>query len=119
MNGQVVSEGLFDERRAGTGPTPFDLAHLARQTMGDPALALEVLGMFQTQTGGMRERMLSSDLQSRREMAHALVGSARGVGAQAIAACAAVIEKKPDDDGSIRQLAKLITEANDFISKLR
>ena len=56
MNGQVVSGGFFDERRAGTGPTPFDLPHLARQTMGDPALALEVLGMFQTQTSILSKR---------------------------------------------------------------
>ncbi|MFC5585926.1 Hpt domain-containing protein [Nitratireductor kimnyeongensis] len=119
MNVQTVSGALFDKGHAATGPAPFNLAHLARQTMGDRKLALEVLGMFQTQTGDMRERMLSSDLQSRREIAHALVGSARGVGAEAIASCAAVIEKNPDDDNSVRQLSKLIDEASEFISQLR
>ncbi|WP_292895897.1 Hpt domain-containing protein [Nitratireductor sp.] len=116
---QIISGGLFDEGHSARGAIPFDLKHLARQTMGDEVLALEILGMFRRQIEGMSERMRGCDLQSRREMAHALVGSARGVGAGAIAACAAAIEKNPANDEGITQLAKLICEANEFISRLR
>ncbi len=117
MRGSNQAE-LFEEECVSAGPTPVDLKHLSRQTMGDQALALEVLGMFRRQTEGLGERIRTTDLQSRREMAHALVGSARGVGAMEIAACAAGIEKEPADEESIMRLVSLIHEANEFISEL-
>ncbi|WP_295812258.1 Hpt domain-containing protein [uncultured Nitratireductor sp.] len=107
-----------DGAEVSLGASPLDLEHLSRQTLGDETLALEILSMFRQQTEELGGRMHASDLQSRREMAHALVGSARGVGAVELADCAAHIEKMPSDERSITRLTGLIGEVNEFILAL-
>lgn len=73
--------------------TPIDWAHLSRYTMNDKALAQEVLGLF-----AMEAPRYLAQLQSAAshkawiEAAHTLKGSARAVGAWAIAECALAAE---------------------------
>lgn len=73
--------------------TPIDWAHLSRYTMNDKALEQEVLGLFameaprylaQLQSAGSHKAWI--------EAAHTLKGSARAVGAWAIAECAQAAE---------------------------
>lgn len=81
---------------------PVDLAHLARYTGGDAALNAEILRLFQGQAeslvGQMKDIIERGDAKSWREVAHALKGAARGIGAFALADTAAEIE--PIDPGA-------------------
>jgi HPt (histidine-containing phosphotransfer) domain-containing protein len=97
---------------------PVDLVHLARQTMGDRALEQEVLALFVHQATLVRDQIGAADTAGRLRLAHSLIGSARGVGAFAIADCAVEIEKKPDDRQVIGRLAGLIDEMRDFIAAI-
>ena len=97
---------------------PVDLVHLARQTMGDRALEQEVLALFVQQATLVRDQIGGAGTAERHRLAHSLVGSARGVGAFAIADCAAEIEKAPDDGRAIGRLGGLIDEMRDFIAAI-
>lgn len=103
-----------DRRKA----RPIDLAHLAKQTMGDRELEREVLGLFKEQALALRNQMGKADVKERLFLCHSLKGSARGVGATAIAECAAAIERNPEDRASVKRLARLIDEACDFIASI-
>ena len=84
--------------------------------MSDRALEQEVLAMFSQQLGAIRNSIAKADDAERRRLAHALKGSARGVGAFALADCAARIEDMPDDPAPVARLIALIGEARDFIA---
>lgn len=72
---------------------PIDLAHLEAQTMGNAELRDEVLRLFLKQSDECVQRIRTAgDVAARREAAHALVGSARGVGAFSVAYIASEIE---------------------------
>jgi len=97
---------------------PVDLAHLARQTMGDRGLEQEVLALFVQQALSVRDKILEADVKERLLLAHGLKGSARGVGAFAIADCAAAIEGQPEDVKTLGRLGVLIEEVRDFIAAI-
>ena len=104
---------------SGTAPSrPVDLAHLARQTMGDRGLEQEVLALFVQQALSVRDRIVDAGISERLLLAHGLKGSARGVGAFAIADCAAVIEHQPEDLRTLKRLGMLIEEVRDFIAAI-
>lgn len=97
---------------------PVDLAHLARQTLGDRALEQEVLKLFLHQAVTARDQISEADAKERLRLAHNLKGSARGVGAFAIADCVAEIETRPDDKRLLARLSTLIDEVSDFIAAI-
>ena len=97
---------------------PVDLVHLARQTMGDRSLEQEVLRLFVQQALLVRDQIVSANVAERLRLAHGLKGSAGGVGAFAIADCAAEIEKAPADRQHLTRLARLIDEVRDFIAAI-
>jgi len=97
---------------------PVDLAHLARQTMGDRSLEQEVLALFVQQALSVRDKIADADVRERLLLAHGLKGSARGVGAFAIADCATAIEHQPEDASTIKRLGTLIEEVRDFIAAI-
>lgn len=97
---------------------PVDLAHLARQTMGDRSLEQEVLALFVQQALSVRDKIVDADIKDRLMLAHGLKGSARGVGAFAIADCATEIEHQPEDNQTLRRLGTLIDEVRDFIAAI-
>jgi HPt (histidine-containing phosphotransfer) domain-containing protein len=97
---------------------PVDLVHLSRQTMGDRQLEQEVLSLFLRQLDNIDNRLAEADEAERRRIAHALVGSARGVGAFAIGDCAAEIEKGGYTPRIAGRLQRLVSEANDFIASI-
>lgn len=70
---------------------PLDLDHLSRMTLGDAELEQEVLAMFAEQALGLVAAMttLPADTGA---LAHKLKGSARGIGAFAVADAAASLE---------------------------
>ena len=97
---------------------PVDLVHLGRQTMGDRELEREVLALFVQQALSVRDRITDADSRERVVLAHGLKGSARGVGAFAVADCSAQIEEKPDDNRAIKRLGVLIEEVREFIAAI-
>jgi HPt (histidine-containing phosphotransfer) domain-containing protein len=103
-----------DRRRA----RPIDLAHLAKQTMGDRELEREVLSMFKDQALSVRGQIGEADVKQRLFLCHSLKGSARGVGATAIAECVAAIEESPTDRALLKRLTRLIDEACDFFASI-
>lgn len=86
------------------GASPIDLVHLSRQTLGDRALETELLRLF----AGQCEQILAKleetqgDRQASGDLAHTLKGSARAVGATAVAAAA----EKYEVDLSVVPLAE-------------
>lgn len=73
--------------------TPIDWSHLSRFTLGDRNLEREVLGLFAKEAPRYLARMQAA--ASRKDWidaAHTLKGSARAVGAWAVADCAEAAE---------------------------
>jgi HPt (histidine-containing phosphotransfer) domain-containing protein len=68
---------------------PLDLVYLARQTAGDRALEVELLGLFDRQAAAIAERLAAPDDENGcADLAHKLKGSARAVGANGVARAA-------------------------------
>jgi HPt (histidine-containing phosphotransfer) domain-containing protein len=70
---------------------PIDFEHLSRMTLGDPALECEVLTMFVAQSARLVDQ-LSGLPQEAGNIAHTLKGSARAIGAFAVAEAASRLE---------------------------
>jgi HPt (histidine-containing phosphotransfer) domain-containing protein len=106
----IVAEGA---------PPAIDLAHLARQTMGDVALQREVLELFAEHAARVVAQIKqASKADPRREAAHALVGSARGIGAFGVARSASAIEAGVADSASgIAALEVEVEAARRFIAE--
>jgi HPt (histidine-containing phosphotransfer) domain-containing protein len=100
------------------GGRPVDLVHLARQTMDDRDLEREVLALFVQQALSVRDKIADADDRQRLMLAHGLKGSARGVGAFAVADCAAEIERRPSDSRAVKRLGALIEDVRDFIAAI-
>lgn len=93
---------------------PIDFDHLKRMTLGDAGLEQEVLAMF----AGQSERLVSalaampSDAGA---LAHTLKGSARAIGAFAVADAAAGVEAAiasgVDPSGPLAELADAVALA--------
>ncbi len=101
---------------------PVDLAHLARQTMGNRDLEREVLHLFLRQTARLMPRLAdpAADLAF---LAHVILGSARGIGAREVAAAAERLERAARSDpatarSELAALASAVEEANRFIEDL-
>jgi HPt (histidine-containing phosphotransfer) domain-containing protein len=94
-----------------------DLSHLEGQTGGDDRLAREVLGLFVTRVAADFERLKSAtDPAGRHAAAHTIVGSARAIGATAVAAIASEIaEARAADADGIEALGEAIAEARRFV----
>lgn len=97
---------------------PVDLVHLARQSMGDREIEREVLGLFVQQALSVRDEIATADAKRRLFLAHGLKGSARGIGAFAVADCAAEIERDPEDGRALKKLGTLIENVRDFVAAI-
>jgi len=86
------SHGAAATSAATTGEPPIDRAHLCRMTLGDRALARDVLALFDRQIEMLIGRMGEVEPAGVAELAHTLKGSARGVGAWPVARAAEAVE---------------------------
>ncbi len=83
-----------------------DLAHLGRYTMGDAALEMELLGMFDGQLADIASALerAGEDEEAWRLAAHTLKGAARAIGAFALAETAQALEEAgPGAPRSLRE----------------
>ncbi len=97
---------------------PIDLGHLACQTLGDRAVEEEVLATFAHQAMLVRDRIFDADTGERLHLVHNLKGSARSIGAFALADCASDIEDHPDDRNAFQRIADAIDQVSDFIATI-
>jgi HPt (histidine-containing phosphotransfer) domain-containing protein len=104
-----------------TGPNhyPVDLVHLARQTLGDKELELEVLGLFVNQSTLYLQRLESAkSIQERKNAAHTILGSARGLGAWQVALEAEKFEASCSKTSDFTGLSSAVDSANAYIRHL-
>jgi HPt (histidine-containing phosphotransfer) domain-containing protein len=100
---------------------PIDLVHLARQTMGNRDLELEILKLFDTQLEGQVTRIKSTDKSEDLALPlHTIKGMALGVGARAIEELARRAEQQVTEDGALApellaDLEVAVAEAHAFI----
>jgi HPt (histidine-containing phosphotransfer) domain-containing protein len=92
---------------------PVDLEHLARQTGGNVALGREVLQMFLEGVPSDLAKLKAASGTERREAAHLILGSARAIGAGAVAQAAAAVEA---GQGDLGELEGSLAEARRFIA---
>jgi len=70
---------------------PIDFEHLKRMTLGDAGLEQEVLAMFSAQSAKLLDTLATLPAEAG-ALAHTLKGSARAIGAFAVAEAAARLE---------------------------
>ncbi len=104
-------------------PVPIDHAHLARYTMGNRSLEIEVLQLFSGQAPEtLASLMAAKDPKAWHIAAHTLKGSARAVGAWAVATAAEEAEKAGHDHTQraemLARLEALLVEASGYIDGL-
>ena len=99
---------MTGQQQQSAGGVVLDLSHLETQTMGSTDLAREVLRLFLDQASELMAR-LADPAERRADVAHKLVGSARGIGLPAVAATAAALEQALRDGGAgAAELAPLV-----------
>ena len=98
-------------------PAAVDLAQLRRQTGDNPVLEREVLGLYLTRCPIDLEKLKSAaSPEARSQIAHLMAGSARAVGATAVARLAAMIERRPNSDPqTLVALDRAVEEARRLI----
>jgi HPt (histidine-containing phosphotransfer) domain-containing protein len=85
-------------------PAVIDEDHLGRMTLGDRALEREVLEIFVRQTVIMLSRIAGAEPMLAAAAAHTLTGSARGIGAWAVAEAAERLERVANGHSSAAEL---------------
>lgn len=96
---------------------PVDLVHLARQTMGDKDLEIEILALFARQARAALVEMSSGSVPAA-TVAHRIKGAASAVGAFRLAAIAGEIEAGRTDAAALARFGASVIEAENFINKL-
>lgn len=105
----------------GYGPSaskPIDLVHLARQTMGDRTVELEVLKIFARQARQCLADFSAADRDGMIATAHRLKGAAQAVGAFPLSKYAEEIEDGACDAAHIAKMTAAVAEAENFINRL-
>ena len=104
---------------------PVDLVHLSRFTLGDEKLEREILQLFCVQTGIYLDRLeRARDAAGWHQAAHTIKGSARGIGAWAVASaaqCAEEFANPPAGKGAkavLTELKAAVETAMSFIDAL-
>jgi HPt (histidine-containing phosphotransfer) domain-containing protein len=94
---------------------PIDLVHLRRMTLGDAGLEREVLTMFSAQASRLAGALAAMPADAP-ALAHTLKGSARAIGAFAVADAAAELEALIRTSGDP---AEALSELDDAVTQAR
>lgn len=93
---------------------PIDFEHLNRMTLGDAGLEQEVLAMFVAQSARLVSTLATKPSDAG-ALAHTLKGSARAIGAFAVADAAARLEaaiaRSVDASDALAELGEAVAEA--------
>lgn len=94
------------------GSAALDLTHLSTQAGGDKVLMGQVLHLFLDHATTVLDALAAApDAKTWRDQAHALKGSAKGVGCWAVAEAAQVAEQQPMDTGTIPAIREAFSQA--------
>lgn len=89
--------------------------------MGDRALEMEVLALFRGQSARLVAALQAADAADKpaRDMAHTLIGAARGIGAFGVAEAAARVEAAAAEGfrAAVENLAGAVSEARLMIER--
>ncbi len=97
-------------------PQPVDYSHLNIQAAGDKGVMREVLALFVTHGEQvLHELEQATDAKTWKLWTHTLKGSARGIGAFAVADAAATAEQHSLDRSKLQPLREAFAEARAFI----
>ena len=125
-----IAPSLYDlegnSPEPGIGPAPpepiIDLVHLARQSLGDQALELELLEMFERHSARIVAQLSQTkagDFKPRGDLAHGLKGSALAIGAGRVARTAARFESLCAGSRPERELAPALAELGEAVAEAR
>ncbi len=90
--------------------SPIDRVHLARYTLGNVPLEIEILGLFAMQAPSTLGELRGAQTEKAwREAAHTLKGSARAVGAKRVGDCAERVEALKASTNQVARLVALET----------
>ncbi|GBE44661.1 MAG TPA: Hpt domain-containing protein [Rhizobiales bacterium] len=111
--------------RSPSAGRPVDLVHLERQTLGNRSLECEVLELFLSRSEIYLQRLKDADEDKAwSDAAHAIKGSARGIGAWHVANSAQAAEALSGETRAagchavLDDLERVIGEANNYIESL-
>jgi|SRR5438105_6025594 len=102
----------------------IDMDHLARMTLGDASLTVDILRLFDRQAAMLLARMMDEVPKVIAALAHTLNGSARGIGAWQVGAAAESLERTANDcdpadlESDLGRLADAVAEAQIVIADL-
>ena len=100
------------------GGGPIDYEHLQRMTLGDAGIEHEVLSMFSAQSAKLIQTLMAQPSDAG-ALAHTLKGSARAIGAFAVADAAerleAVIAGGLDPSAALARLGEAVADARGVI----
>lgn len=95
-----------------------DYEHLRNQAAGNIDVMREVLGLFETHCEQvLAELENAKDAKAWKQWTHTLKGSARGIGAFAVAEAAAEAERHSLDKSMLAPIRAAFAEARAFIGK--
>lgn len=98
-------------------PLAVDYVHLKAQAADDLDVMREVLELFIVHTEQVLEGLeATTDARSWKELTHTLKGSARGVGAFAVADAAAIAETATLDKSRITAIREAFEVARQFVA---
>ena len=112
---------ILQKQHAPSCGDAIDMVHLARQTLGDRALEMELLALFERQAGQIAGRLQDCGAQHRAGLAHTLRGSALAVGAQDVAEAAGACEEAaaaPEFEIRIKALHAAVDAARATVARL-
>ncbi len=121
--GPAVKAELVSDIRTRT-MRPVDLVHLAKQCLGDEALELEVLRLFDTTIRDYYARLqLAANFDDLALVLHSIKGAAGGIGAWAIADLAKAMEHeirsgRPLTQERIDDLGLVVEDVRNFIGRM-
>jgi HPt (histidine-containing phosphotransfer) domain-containing protein len=126
---RASESSLKEEKGAQREEPAIDLVHLARQTMGDQALEIELLELFDGQSAKIVSQLTgaaAADAKIRGDLAHTLRGSALAVGAGRVARTAQAYEalhneRSPRESSvgaALEALVGAVAEARAAIARL-
>jgi HPt (histidine-containing phosphotransfer) domain-containing protein len=100
---------------------PIDLDHLRRMTLGNRDLETEVLRLFAGQARAMIAELHAAGGEMTPMSVHTIKGSARGVGAHAVAQAAESVERASEAHetrAAVSRLARALDDAKAEIARL-
>jgi HPt (histidine-containing phosphotransfer) domain-containing protein len=97
-------------------PEAIDRKHFEAATFGDGVLQREILGLFDAQAEKLAGIIRNASGRERVEAAHTLKGTARGIGAFALADAAEKVEQ--GDAAALDELSRRIAEAREAAASL-